>query len=61
MDKEPSVSRTQSNIQERALSKSTQRPRAVNYFRKSSMSDARLDSEYASGLAAASYELKHIE
>ena len=30
-------------------------------FAKSSMSDTRLDSEYASGLATAAYELKHIE
>ena len=34
MEKEPSFSRTQSNIQERALSESSQWPRAVNYFRK---------------------------
>ena len=33
MDKEPSVPRTQSNIQERSLSESNQRPTAVNYFR----------------------------
>ena len=30
-------------------------------FAKSSMSDAGMDSEYASGLATAAYELKHIE
>ena len=33
MDKEPSVARTQSNIQERSLSESNQRPKVVNYFR----------------------------
>ena len=34
VDKEPSVSRTQSNLQERDLSESSQWPRAVNYLRK---------------------------
>ena len=50
MDKEPSVSRTQSNILE-----------PLTIFAKSPMSDARMDSEYASGLATAAYELKHTE
>ena len=34
MDKEPSVSRNLPNTQERALSESSQRSRAVNYLRK---------------------------
>ena len=33
----------------------------LTIFAKSSMLDARLDSDYASGLATAAYELKHIE
>ena len=33
----------------------------LTIFAKSSMSDARLDSDYASGLATAAYELKHNE
>ena len=31
----------------------------LTIFAKSSVSDARLDSEYTSGLATATYELKH--
>ena len=34
MDKEPSIFRTLSDTQERALSESSQRSKAVNYFRK---------------------------
>ena len=33
----------------------------LTIFTNSSMSDARLDSEYASGLPMTTYELKHIE
>ena len=61
MEKEPSVSRTQSKIQERALSKSSERPRAINYFCNELHDRHLMDSEYACGFVPAAYELEQDE
>ena len=61
MEKELRVSKPSQTSKNEPSAKEVNGLDPLAIFAKSSMSDARLDSEYASGLASVAYELKQIE